>query len=96
MMPLEGVRATPNEHMYACDDSPLLHLEELSENNSDQDVDQVLSKMNVYVHRSLEDPQLDLFWLEEKRKLLYGKRGVFSENPYNCKLINPTLYIRKE
>ena len=48
--------------------------------------------MYVYVPRSPRDHQIDLFWLEEKRKQLYGKCGILNENPNGGKLIHETVH----
>ncbi len=66
--------------------------EDISDND-DQDVDEVVEKIYVYRPKSLYDVQLDLFWIEEKRKMLYGKSGLFAENPHFAKFINATVLL---
>ena len=67
-------------------------LPEDSDEDSDQNVDEVIENMYVYRRKSLQDPQIELFWLEEKRRLLYGRDGIFSENPGHSNLINNTVF----
>ena len=50
------------------------------ENSSEEDINETMEKMQVAKRQSPRDVQMDLFELEEKRKLLYRRAGIFQEN----------------